>query len=139
MAVEAQGFYNRLSATAYRLIYHYGVDINYYEKIKGAMDVVTGKYETVNEKKYTNIKAIIGANLINETGFGHDSIHGSSVTDNETIIDTDMELALPALNLPFTPSVTGEVEIDGKRYEVGRIIKIPPAGFPIFYKLFVGK
>lgn len=118
-------FYDRMAATALRLITQYGLTITLRTVTPGVYDPETGEtsLETITEQAGQGI-------LIDYTGLEFQA--------NSLIKQGDKKLKLAAKGLTSAPSLLSKVIADGKTWSIVPPLKeVNPAGTPLLYELQV--
>jgi hypothetical protein len=118
-------FYDRMAATALRLIAQYGLAVTLRTVTPGGYDPETSETtpETIAEQAGQGI-------LIDYTGLEFQA--------NSLIKQGDKKLKLAAKGLTSAPSLLSKVIADGKTYSIVPPLKeINPAGTPLLYELQV--
>ena len=118
-------FYDRMAATALRLIAQYGLTVTLRTVTPGEYDPEASETapETVTEQAGQGI-------LIDYTGLEFQA--------NSLIKQGDKKLKLAAKGLTSAPSLLSKVIADGKTYSIVPPLKeINPAGTPLLYELQV--
>lgn len=54
--------------------------------------------------------------------------------DGTNIVTSDGQLTMP-VNAGVTPSISGFIEVDGRRHRIAQVSAIPPAGTPAAYRV----
>jgi hypothetical protein len=118
-------FYDRMAATALRLIAQYGMTVTLRTVTPGAYDPELGETtpETITEQAGQGV-------LIEYTGLESQA--------NSMIKQGDKKLKLAAKGLTSAPSLLSKVIADGKTWSIVPPLKeINPAGTPLLYELQV--
>lgn len=119
-------FYDRLAATALRLITQYGQTGVLKEVTPGEYDPVTGQGSEPSE--ITQVGQLIlleytsnEAGVINSTG--------------SLVQEGDKKILVAAKGLEWKPTITTTLDVDGRTWTIVNVKETNPAGTPLVYEL----
>lgn len=64
---------------------------------------------------------------------------GSSLADGTLIVVSDLMATVSVKDFSFEPSLADVVKVNGVSHNIIQVLKVPPAGTPVVYKLFFRK
>ncbi|WP_444958221.1 hypothetical protein [Microbulbifer sp. ZKSA002] len=117
-------FYNRMAATALRLIARFGSEQMLHDVIQGVDDPVAGKRSGDTPVSQT-VRVILQDYNLKESGLMY--------AEGKSVQRGDKKLTIAAAGLEWAPTLTTQAEINGAKWQVVNIKEVNPAGTPLVY------
>ena len=115
-------FYERMQATATRLLTKYKQGSVIFRRIS----ITAGSNPW---------DASVGSSVDYTLKCAVEPVHQKYI-DNSTVLSTDRQVLFSSLEIE--PENTDQIIIDGKTFEIKKLMRYPSAGIPIYYTAIIG-
>lgn len=118
-------FYDRMAATALRLIARFGSEQTLRDVTTGVYDAVDGKWTTPPGPIEQPAQLILLDYTLQESGLMY--AEGSQIQKG------DKKIIIAAKDLAWPPALTTKVDVDGVLWQIVNVKEANPAGTPLVY------